>query len=110
MEVHFDESDLSACMSTEESNDNELSSQGLELRAVSTNEELDSALDEIPKDLQTSLQQNVLNVNPDFAFLDASNLTSSQKQAPSDSPSDDTSAPMSIGDYDVYDFASQVKA
>ena len=122
MEVYFDESDFSTTTSDQNSdenssenssenfNENDLNSQGLELRAVTTNEELDNALDEIAKDLENSLDQNDLQVKPEFALLDVSTLTSSQKHTPSTPPSDDASTPMSIADYDLYDFASQVKA
>ena len=69
-----------------------------------------NALDEIARDLENSLDQNDLQVKPEFALLDVSTLTSSQKHTSSTPPSDDASTPMSIADYDLYDFASQVKA
>ena len=83
----------------------------LSLKLMSTKADMESSLDEIDKQLVTSMITNKLDVSLIYAVMDVWGLSeSSGTDKVSDSYLDIT-APMTLGDYDTYDFAdSQVKA
>ena len=83
----------------------------LSLKSMSTKEDMESNLDEIEKQLITSMTTNELNIDPIYAVMDIWGLSETSGTEKVSDPSPDITTPMTLGDYDNYDFTdSQVKA
>ena len=59
--------------------------------------------------MEQSILANKLDVNPRYAIMDAKDLPSSNHPSSESSPVRDRTNPISMSDYDVYDFADQIK-
>ena len=84
--------------------------QPLELHAVSTCAEMSDTMDKIARDLDKSILANKLDVNPHYAVMDVTNLTAEQPPGSASTPVCDRTNPITMSDYDVYDFGDQGKA
>jgi hypothetical protein len=81
------------------------------LKSMSTVEDMDSHLDAIEKQLVSSIESNKLEVDPKYAVMDLRQPVPPTDTCHSVDAKVDISNPMSLGDYDTYDFGtSQVKA
>jgi len=109
-EVVWDAPDASVMSSDTDGIDFDVESdQPLELHAVMTKSDMDaSTIDKIAHDL--SILANRLDVNPRYAVMDLRGLKSDDlPQKPTDTERDITT-PLTLGNYDTYDYNKQVKA
>ena len=110
MEVNWDATDSLVMSSDMDGLDfNVDNDQPLQLHAVSMCAELSNTMDKINHDLERSIIADILNVNPRYAVMDVKDLPSSNHSLSESSPVSDMTNPISMSDYDVYDFADQVK-
>ena len=83
----------------------------LSLKSMSSKENMESNLDEIEKQLITSMSTNELNIDPIYTVMDIQGLSETSGTEKVSDQSSDITTPMTLGDYDNYDFTdSQVKA
>jgi hypothetical protein len=81
----------------------------LSLKSISTIKDIDGHLDIIEEQLVSSIESNKLAVDPTYAVMEFATPSASTDR--SSDKSLDISNPMTLGDYDTYDFGtSQVKA
>ena len=110
MEVLWDATDASVMSSDTDGIDFDVESgQPLELHAVTTKSHMDaSTSDKIAHDL--SILANRLDVNPRYAVTDLRGLKSDDLPQKSTDTEQDITTPLTLGDYDTYDYNEQVKA
>ena len=83
----------------------------LSLKLMSTKADMESSLDEIEKQLITLMSTNKLNVSPTYTVMDVRGLSESTGTDKVSAPSPDITSPMTLRDYDTYNFTdTQVKA